>query len=271
MYIMSAYYPPRENVPIFDASLFSTENDGSQTTQSVSSSVINLSAQSITITPSSALDLDNPATFSFIKNNYGSNSALPVSVFSSAPAPAVPDEIIYQHLCEISFGSNAINYGGNIQFRYTNNVYATTSAGNDAYCWDNGTFFIVPVLLNNSSLPTPYTANTSEAVATTGNNGFFMTSRDTGTHQPALNPDPYSGGLGSVPIVYMEYVFGSNKILLYVKNTATYFPSFASPSGNLVETTYNFNIEVLNNSGARVSTTLPYSTAMVQETTRIVV
>lgn len=269
MYIMSAYYPPRENVPIFDASLFSTENDGSQTTQSVSSSVINLSAQSITITPSSALDLNNPATFSFIKNNYGSNSALPVSVFS--PAPLLSTDTIYQWLCEISWGSNAIEYGDLIQFRYTNSVWGTSSAGNNAYCWDNGTFFISPVLLNNASIVSPYTANTSEAVATTGDSGFFMTSRDTGTHQPALNPDPYTGGLGSVPLVFMEYVFNSNTILLYCKNYYSAFPSFASPAGNLVETHYNFNIEVLNNSGARVSTPQPFSTAMVQNTTRIVV
>jgi hypothetical protein len=40
MYIMSAYYPPRENVPIFDASLFSTENDAILTRQVANSSFL---------------------------------------------------------------------------------------------------------------------------------------------------------------------------------------------------------------------------------------
>jgi len=226
----------------------------------------NITPQTITITPNPSLDLDNPATFSYIKNNFGSNSSLPVSVFSSAPTGT---QIIRQNLCEIDFGSNAIAYGTTIQFRYTNNIYGT-DGDDDAYCWDNGTFFVSPVLLNNASLPTPYTANTSQAVATTGDSGFFMTARDTGSHQPTLNPNPFTS-LTSVPIVYMEYIFGSNKIILYVKNTASYFPSFSSPSGNLVATTINFNIEVLNNSGARVSTSTPYSTAMYVNTTRSVV
>ena len=261
---MSAYYPPRENVPIFDASLFSTENDGSSSSsQSVSSSVLNLSAQSITITPSPSLDLNNIGTFSFIKDAYGSNSALPVSVFSPAPTGT---QMIRQNLCEISWGSNAIAYGRTIQLRYTNNVYGTNDEVGDAYCWDDGTFFISPVLLNNASIVSPYTANTSEAVSTTGDKGFFMTTRTTGNFQPTINPDAYTS-LTSVPIVYMEYIFGSNLITLYVKNTASFFPSFPYPSGTLCATRYNFNIEVLNNGGVEVS----YSTAMVQQTTRIVV
>jgi len=265
---MSAYNPPRENVPIFDASLFSTENDGSSSSQqSVGSSVVNLSAQAITITPSPILNLDNPATFSFIKNNFGSNSALPVSVFSSAPTGT---QMIRQNLCEIDWGSNAIQFPpNNIQFRYTNNVYGTNDTAGDAYCWDNGTFFIVPTLLSNASIASPYTANTSEAVATTGDSGFFMTARDTGSHQPTIPVSTYTN-LTSVPIVYVEYIFGSNKITLYVKNTSTFFPT-STTAGTLVATTTNFNIEVLNNGGAKVSTTTPYSTAIFVNTTRSIV
>jgi hypothetical protein len=269
MYIMSAYYPPRENVPIFDASLFRTTNDGSgSSSQSVSSSGGNTTPQSITITPSPTFNLNDANTFSYIKNRFGSNSALSVPLVSQNSGTTYR-----QNLCEVFWGSNAFSSLNNatIQFRYTLNI---NDLNGTAYTWDKGGFFIAPDKLYFAGTSgSVLTFNSTQVSSTTGGDGFFMTDRITNNYQsPSANP---YNNLVSIPILYIEYIVQSSLITLYVINDPANWSKTTPvpPAGKDIYV--NFNIEILNNQGEILQAYSPplsipsYTTAMVVNINKI--
>jgi len=261
---MSVYNPPRENVPIFDASLFSTENDGSSS-QSVSSSVINITPKSITITPQ-ALDLNVPTTFSFIKNAYGSNSALAVSVFTTA-SPTLQN--IRQNLCELDWGSVAetnSELGNTIQIRYTTSVGIEQDFLN---VWNIGSALVSPYLVKTSG--SSFTINTTQNNTTTGAKGVIITATNVGNYSFS-NFFTSPNALGTL---YFEYTFPTPKLIIYTINNPLYFNnSLQTPNTTPTDSQFNFNIEILNNSGVLLTnpfSSTDYSTAMYVNTTTSVI
>jgi hypothetical protein len=217
-----------------------------------------LAPYTITITPNPSMNLDVPATFSYITNAYGNNSALPVSVYftGAGPSPAV----VRQNLCNVYFGAGAYDINSStstIQLRYTNSVSTLTPSIN---CWELNTFIVnVRVLYTYGAVNVALNAGN----ATLASYGILNTLYSTGNYNPSsfyTNPAP-------IPYIWFEFIPGNNYFTLFVKNEISYFNTIVGPITSPGTLQANFNLEILNNSGKVVNGPSPeYSTAMVINT-----
>ena len=219
---------------------------------------------SVTISPTT--DLNNLTT-GFISNAYGSNSALPVSVYCIG---AQVGQVVRQNICSVYFGSNAFisNAFSDAEMRYTNKINCSNGYIN---AWELNTFSVNPYRLynygqNNGAI------NTSFAV---GNNTLQLYGIFNLAYSNQNNGLPFYTNLTPLSQVYLEYIPSNFYFTLYVKNQVSYFNSTEVPNNTQpFDEQVNFNLEMLNNGGGYVSyppsqgVTANYSTKMLPNITR---